>query len=46
MEAMMIMKERIINDLVFCWFLDKTIHLGINPINGGIPAKESNKIDI
>jgi len=31
-------------DFIFCWAFDKTIHFGMNPIKGGIPANESNKI--
>jgi len=45
-EVKITMNDMIMIDFIFCWMLDKTIHLGINPINGGIPLKDKIKIDM
>jgi len=46
MEAKITIKEVIKIDLIFCWVLDKTIHLGMNPNNGGIPANDKIKMEV
>jgi len=45
-EAKITIMDKISIDLIFCWVLVSTIHLGKNPIKGGIPAKDRIKIEM
>jgi len=44
--AIKIMEVIIRRDFIFIIRLDKTIHLGMNPKRGGIPAMERIKMEI